>query len=46
MAFSYDPGDMLTEMHKKALPDDDPACLKAPAQSVRELVEKIESKSE
>ena len=36
-----DPGDMDTPMHAAALPDADPATLKAPADAARELVDVI-----
>ena len=36
-AFSFDPGDMNTEMHRKALPDDLPENLKNPHKSALEL---------
>lgn len=38
---AHDPGDMDTPMHAQALPDADPATLKRPAQSARELLECI-----
>ena len=38
---SIDPGDMDTPMHAAAIPDADPATLKHPEQSARELVEAI-----
>ncbi len=34
---SFDPGDMNTEMHKKALPEDEPETLKDPMKSAAEL---------
>jgi len=34
----FDPGDMDTPMHAQAVPDADPATLKAPAQAARELL--------
>jgi len=40
---SFDPGDMDTPLHALALPDADPATLKRPAESARELVALIES---
>ncbi len=40
-AFSFDPGDMDTEMHRKALPQDKPESLKRPTQSAEELFEEI-----
>jgi len=41
---SLDPGDMDTPMHAAAMPDADPATLKRPEQSARELLETIASK--
>jgi NAD(P)-dependent dehydrogenase (short-subunit alcohol dehydrogenase family) len=41
---SLDPGDMDTPMHAAAIPDADPATLKRPEQSARELLETIASK--
>jgi len=38
---SFDPGDMDTPLHALAVPDADPAGLKRPADSARELVAKI-----
>ncbi len=38
---SFDPGDMDTPLHALAVPDADPASLKRPAESARELVAKI-----
>ncbi|MHB8360742.1 MAG: SDR family oxidoreductase [Thermoplasmataceae archaeon] len=38
---SFDPGDMNTKMHHLALPEDDPANLKNPAQSADELYMQI-----
>ncbi len=38
-AFSFDPGDMNTEMHALALPEDRPEILKAPDESALELYE-------
>jgi len=38
---AHDPGDMDTPFHALALPDADPATLKLPADSARELVERI-----
>jgi NAD(P)-dependent dehydrogenase (short-subunit alcohol dehydrogenase family) len=38
---SFDPGDMDTPLHALAVPDADPAGLKRPAESARELVAKI-----
>src|SRR5256714_13566710 len=38
---SLDPGDMDTPMHAAAIPDADPATLKRPEQSARELLETI-----
>jgi NAD(P)-dependent dehydrogenase (short-subunit alcohol dehydrogenase family) len=40
---SFDPGDMDTPLHALALPDADPATLKRPAESARELVALIET---
>ena len=37
----HDPGDMDTPMHAAALPDADPSQLKPPAQSARELLERV-----
>jgi NAD(P)-dependent dehydrogenase (short-subunit alcohol dehydrogenase family) len=37
----HDPGDMDTPMHALALPDADPATLKRPEQSARELLDRI-----
>jgi NAD(P)-dependent dehydrogenase (short-subunit alcohol dehydrogenase family) len=39
----HDPGDMDTPMHALALPDADPATLKRPEQSARELLDRIET---
>ncbi|HSE24517.1 MAG TPA: SDR family oxidoreductase [Pyrinomonadaceae bacterium] len=41
---SLDPGDMDTPMHAVAIPDADPATLKRPQDSARELVDAIVSK--
>jgi len=38
---SLDPGDMDTPMHAAAIPDADPATLKRPEQSARELADAI-----
>jgi NAD(P)-dependent dehydrogenase (short-subunit alcohol dehydrogenase family) len=38
---SLDPGDMDTPMHSEAIPDADPATLKRPEQSAREMAEAI-----
>jgi NAD(P)-dependent dehydrogenase (short-subunit alcohol dehydrogenase family) len=38
---AHDPGDMDTPLHALAVPDADPATLKRPAQSARELLERI-----
>jgi hypothetical protein len=38
---SLDPGDMDTPMHAAALPDADPATLKRPEQSARELADAL-----
>lgn len=38
---SFDPGDMDTPLHALALPDADPASLKRPADSARELLARI-----
>lgn len=38
---SFDPGDMDTPLHALAVPDADPASLKRPADSARELLAKI-----
>jgi len=38
---SFDPGDMDTPLHALAVPDADPASLKRPADSARELIAKI-----
>lgn len=40
---SLDPGDMDTPMHAAAIPDADPATLKRPAESARELLDAIEA---
>ncbi|MGD8729210.1 MAG: SDR family oxidoreductase, partial [Gemmatimonadota bacterium] len=40
---AVDPGDMDTPMHAAAIPDADPATLKRPADSAREILELIES---
>jgi NAD(P)-dependent dehydrogenase (short-subunit alcohol dehydrogenase family) len=40
---SLDPGDMDTPMHAAAIPDSDPATLKRPEQSARELADAIEA---
>ena len=45
-AVSFDPGDMNTDMHRKALPDDDPETLRNPAESAAELYEIVERKLE
>ena len=37
----YDPGDMDTALHAQALPDADPASLKRPAQSAKELADLV-----
>lgn len=37
-AASFDPGDMNTDMHRRALPRDDPATLKDPKTSALELI--------
>ena len=37
----HEPGDMDTPMHALALPGSDPATLKRPEQSARELLERI-----
>ena len=39
---AFDPGDMDTPLHAQAVPDADPATLKAPAQAARELVALID----
>jgi len=39
---SWDPGDMRTAMHFQALPDADPAGLKDPETSARELIARLE----
>jgi NAD(P)-dependent dehydrogenase (short-subunit alcohol dehydrogenase family) len=39
----FDPGDMDTPMHAQAVPDADPATLKAPAQAARELIALIDT---
>jgi NAD(P)-dependent dehydrogenase (short-subunit alcohol dehydrogenase family) len=39
----FDPGDMDTPMHAQAVPDADPASLKAPAQAARELIAWIDT---
>jgi NAD(P)-dependent dehydrogenase (short-subunit alcohol dehydrogenase family) len=39
---SLDPGDMDTPMHAAAIPDADPATLKRPLESARELLDAIE----
>ena len=39
----FDPGDMDTPMHAQAVPDADPATLKAPAQAARELLALIDA---
>ncbi len=39
---AIDPGDMDTPLHALAVPDADPADLKRPADSAREIVELIE----
>lgn len=41
-SFSFDPGDMNTEMHRLALPEDLPEKLKNPQVSARELFDLIE----
>jgi NAD(P)-dependent dehydrogenase (short-subunit alcohol dehydrogenase family) len=38
---AHDPGDMDTSLHALAAPDADPATLKRPAQSARELLDRI-----
>jgi len=38
---SFDPGDMDTPLHSLAVPDADPASLKRPADSARELLARI-----
>ncbi|HKJ96466.1 MAG TPA: SDR family oxidoreductase [Thermoplasmataceae archaeon] len=43
-AFSFDPGDMRTEMHRKAIPEDDPDSLKEPDVSALELFSIVEKK--
>ena len=40
---SLDPGDLDTPMHAAAIPDADPATLKRPEQSARELADQIEA---
>ena len=40
---SLDPGDMDTPMHAAAIPDADPATLKRPQDSARELIDAIEA---
>jgi len=40
---AFDPGDMDTPLHALALPDADPATLKRPSESARELVALIEA---
>jgi NAD(P)-dependent dehydrogenase (short-subunit alcohol dehydrogenase family) len=40
---SFDPGDMDTPLHALALPDADPATLKRPADSARELIALIDA---
>ena len=40
---SLDPGDMDTPMHAAAIPDADPATLKRPEDSARELIDAIEA---
>jgi len=40
---AIDPGDMDTPLHALAVPDADPATLKRPAESAREIVELIEA---
>jgi NAD(P)-dependent dehydrogenase (short-subunit alcohol dehydrogenase family) len=40
----FDPGDMDTPMHAQALPDADPATLKAPAQAAGELLAMIDDR--
>jgi len=40
---TFDPGDMDTPLHALALPDADPATLKRPAESARDLVALIEA---
>jgi len=39
---SYDPGDMDTPLHAAAVPGADPATLKSPADSAREILERLE----
>jgi NAD(P)-dependent dehydrogenase (short-subunit alcohol dehydrogenase family) len=41
----FDPGDMDTPLHALAVPDADPATLKAPAQSARELLALIDRRA-
>src|SRR5205085_6409494 len=38
---AHDPGDMDTPLHALAIPDADPADLKTPDQSARELIERL-----
>jgi NAD(P)-dependent dehydrogenase (short-subunit alcohol dehydrogenase family) len=38
---SLDPGDMDTALHRAAVPDADPSCLKRPAAAAREIAEAI-----
>ena len=40
---AFDPGDMDTPLHAQAVPDADPATLKAPAQSAQELLALIDT---
>jgi NAD(P)-dependent dehydrogenase (short-subunit alcohol dehydrogenase family) len=40
---SFDPGDMDTALHAAAIPDADPATLKRPATSARELIDLMDS---
>lgn len=40
-AFNFDPGDMNTEMHRRALPDDKPEKLKDPLLSAEEMFSNI-----
>ena len=40
---SHDPGDMDTPLHAVALPEADPALLKSPEDSARELIAAIEA---
>jgi NAD(P)-dependent dehydrogenase (short-subunit alcohol dehydrogenase family) len=38
---AHDPGDMDTPLHALAIPDADPADLKTPDQSAKELLERL-----